>query len=219
MREGKRHLSPGAVSGSGPRPWWWSSSYQQGNVPIEKSAVAMNRIWIKNTSVNDISLTPQFLNHHKIGVFSTVAFPIAMYGCDSWTIKKAEHWRTDAFKLWCWRRFCARRSNQSVLKEINWIFIGRTDAEVPRLWPPDAKSWIIDAGKDWGQEEKGSTVDEMIGWHHWLNGHEFEQTPGDSEGQGSLMCCSPWGCRVRHDLATEQQQQQSLIHHKYSINK
>ena len=79
-----------------------------------------------------------------------------------------------------------------------WIFIGRTGAEAgaPILWPPEAKSQLIgkdpDAGKDWGQEEKGMTEDEMIGWHHQLNGHEFEQAPGDSEGQGSLVCCSPW---------------------------
>ena len=111
----------------------------------------------------------------------------------------------------------------------SWIFIGRTDAEdqAPILWPPDVKSWLIGkdpdwedphrkrpwligkdpAGKDWGQEEKKVAEDEMVGWHHWLNGHEFEQTPGDSEGQGSLVCCSPWGSqRVRHDLATEPQQ-------------
>ena len=82
-----------------------------------------------------------------------------------------------------------------------WIFILRTDAEAeaPILWPPDEKSWLIgedpDAGKDWGQEEKGATEDEMVGWHHQLNGHEFEQTLGDGEGQGSLVCCSPWGCK------------------------
>ena len=81
----------------------------------------------------------------------------------------------------------------------SWVFIGRTDAEAetPLLWAPDVKNWLIrkdpDAGKDWGQEEKGATEDEMVGWHHWLNGHEFEQTLGDSEGQGSLVCCSPWG--------------------------
>ena len=80
-----------------------------------------------------------------------------------------------------------------------WIFIGRTDAEAeaPILWPPDVKSQLIrkdpTAGKDWGQEEKGVTEDKIVGWHHWLNEHEFEQTPGDSEGQGSLACCSPWG--------------------------
>ena len=94
-----------------------------------------------------------------------------------------------------------------------WIFIGRTDAEAeaPILWPPDAKSRLIGkdphAGEDWGQEEKGVTEDEMVGLHHGLNGHEFEQTLGDSEGQGSLVCCSVWGRRVRHDLVTEQQQQ------------
>ena len=90
----------------------------------------------------------------------------------------------------------ARRVNPKISQP--WIFIGRIDAEVeaPILWPPDAKSRLIgkdpDAGKDWGQE-KGVTEDEMVGWHHWLNGHEFEQTLGDGEGQGSMACCSPWG--------------------------
>ena len=80
-----------------------------------------------------------------------------------------------------------------------WIFLRRTDAEAetPILWPPDAKNWLIrkdnDAGKDWRQEEKGTTEDEMVGWHHQLNGHEFEQALGDGEGQGSLVCCSSWG--------------------------
>ena len=81
----------------------------------------------------------------------------------------------------------------------SWIFIGRTDAEVetPILWPPDVKNWLIgkdpDAGKDWRQEEKGTTEDEMVGWHHRLDGHEFEQAPEVGDGQGSLACCSPWG--------------------------
>ena len=89
------------------------------------------------------------------------------------------------------------------------MFIGRTDAEaeVPILWPPDAKNWLIgkdpDSGKDWRQEEKGMTKDKMVGWHHWLNGHEFEQAPGVVDGQGSLACCSPWGRRVGHDWTTE----------------
>jgi len=83
----------------------------------------------------------------------------------------------------------------------SWIFNRRTDAEAeaPVLWPPDSKSQLIrkdcDAGKDWRQEEKGMTEDEMVGWHHWLNGHEFKQAPGDGEGQGSLACCSSWGCK------------------------
>ena len=89
-----------------------------------------------------------------------------------------------------------RRSNQSLLKDINPEY-SFTKAEAPKLWPPDAKSWFIgkdlNARKDWRQEEKGVTEDEMVGRHHWLNGHEFEQTPGDGEGQGSLMCCRPWG--------------------------
>ena len=82
-----------------------------------------------------------------------------------------------------------------------WIFVERTDAEAeaPILWPPDVKSGLIrkdpDAGRDWRQEEKGTTEGEMVEWHHWLSGHEFEQTPGDGEGQGSLPCCSPWGCK------------------------
>ena len=90
----------------------------------------------------------------------------------------------------------------------SWIFIGRTDveAETPILWPSDVKSWLIgkdpDAGKDWRQEEKGMTEDEMVGWHHWFNGHEFEQTPGVGDGQGGLACCNPWG-RKKSDV-TEQ---------------
>ena len=81
----------------------------------------------------------------------------------------------------------------------SWIFIGRTDAEaeIPILWPPAAKNWLIgkdpDAGKDWRQEETGTTEDEVTGWHLWLHGHEFEQAPGVGDGQGSLACCSPWG--------------------------
>ena len=95
------------------------------------------------------------------------------------------------------------REIQPVHPKVNqsWIFIERTDAEAkaPILGPPDEKSRLIrkdpDTGKDWRQEKKGMTEDEMVGWHHWLNGHEFEQTPRDSEGLGSLACCSPWGCK------------------------
>ena len=119
------------------------------------------------------------------------------------TIKKVEHQRIDAFELWCWRRllkvpWTERRSNQSILKEINPEY--SSEGLMPKLKLQYfghlmRKNWLIekdlDAGKDWGQE-KGVKKDEMIGWHHWLNGHEFEQTPGDSEGQGSLECCSPW---------------------------
>ena len=83
----------------------------------------------------------------------------------------------------------------------SWIFIGRTDAEAetPILWLPDVKSWLIwkdpDAGKDWGQEEKGTTEDEIVGWHHQLKGHGYKWTPGDGDGQGGLACCGSWGCK------------------------
>ena len=85
------------------------------------------------------------------------------------------------------------RGNQS------WIFIGRTDAKTPIFWPTEAKNWLIgkdpDAGKDWRQEEKGTTEDETVGWHHQLNGHEFEQAPRVGDGQGNLACYNPWGCK------------------------
>ena len=123
-----------------------------------------------------------------------------MYECESWTIKKAEHRKIDAFQSWCWKRllrvpWTARRSNPVNPKRNQpWIFIRRTDAETPILWPPDGKSWLT--GKDWGQEEKGATEDELVGWHHQLDGHEFEQNLGDSEGQGSLACYSSRGYKV-----------------------
>ena len=141
-----------------------------------------------------------------------------MYGCESWTIKKAERWRIDAFELWCWRRllrvpWTARRSNQSILKDQSLVFIGRTEveAETPILWPPDVKSWLIwkdpDAGKDWGKEEKQMKEDEMVGWHHRLNRHELEQTPEDWRTGKPGVLQSTWSQRVRHDWATEQKQQ------------
>ena len=140
----------------------------------------------------------------KVHLVKAMVFPVVRYGCESWTIKRAEHRRIDAFELWCWRRllrvpWTARRSNQSILPLGNqsWVFIGRTDAEAetPIFWPPDTKSWLIwkdpDAGKDWRQE-KGTTEDEIARWHHQLNGHEFGWTPGVGDGQGSLACCSSW---------------------------
>ena len=143
----------------------------------------------------------------KVCLVKAMVFPAVMNGCECWSIKKAECWRTDAFELWCWRKplrvhWTARRSNQSILKgNCPWIFIGRTgaEAEVPILWPPNAKNWLLgkdpDTGKDWGQEEKGVTEDKMVGWHHQLDGHEFEQAPGVGGRQGSLACCSPQGCK------------------------
>ena len=124
-----------------------------------------------------------------------------------WELDHKEGWMS---KNWCFRTVVLEKTLESHLysKEIKpvnpkrnqpWTFIDRTDAEaeVPILWSPTTMSWLIgkdpDAGKDWRQEEKRVTENEMVGSHHWFNGYEFEQTPGDSEGQGSLACCSPWG--------------------------
>ena len=129
-----------------------------------------------------------------------------------WELDQKESWVP---KNWCFWTVVLEKTLESPLdskkiKSVNskgnqpWIFIGRTGAEIeaPILWPPDMKSRLIgkdpDAGKDWQQEEKGVTEDERVGWHHWLNGHEFEQTQGDNEGQGSPECCSSWGCRESH---------------------
>ena len=137
----------------------------------------------------------------KIRLVKAMVFPVVMSGCESWTIKKAEHGRIDAFELWCWRRllripWTARKCNQSILKEISPEYSLEEDAEAetPILWSPDAKNWLTakqpDAGKDWRREEKGTTENEMVGWHHWLNGHEFEQALGDGDGHES-----PWGLK------------------------
>ena len=126
-----------------------------------------------------------------------------------WELDYKESW---APKDWCFWTVVLEKTLESPLdcKEIQpvhlkgdqpWVFTGRTDVEAETLilWPPDVKSWLTgkdpDAGKDWRQEEKGMTEDEMVGWHHWLNGHEFEQALGVGDGQGSLGCYSPWGCK------------------------
>ena len=138
--------------------------------------------------------------------------PSPSYGFSSshvwiWELDQKEGW---AVKKWRYWAVVLERTLESPLdyKEIqpvhpkgnqSWICIGRPDAEAAILWPPDAKNWLVwkdpDAGKDWGQEEKGTTEDEMVGWYHRLNGHEFEQTPWVGDGQGSLLCYSPYGLK------------------------
>ena len=132
-----------------------------------------------------------------------------------WELDCKESW---ALKNWCFWTVVLEKTLESPLacKEIqpvhpkgdqSWVFIGRTDAETetPILWPPDAKSWLVwkdpDAGKDWGRK-KGMTEDEMVGWHHWLNGHGFGWTPGAGDGQGGLACCGSWG--LKESDTTEQ---------------
>jgi len=125
---------------------------------------------------------------HHITVYTTPAAPLSSKPSTN------TRWKMCYLTL-LWSMFCNIYAYQP------WTFTGRTDAEAeaPTLWPHDAKSQLMgkdpDAGKDWGLEEKGAAEDEMVGWHHQLNGHEFEQALGDGEGQGSLACCSPWGCK------------------------
>ena len=135
----------------------------------------------------------------KVCLVKAMVFPVIMFGRESWTIKKAEHRRIDAFELWGWRRLLDCKEIKPVYPKGNqsWIFIGRTDAEAetPILWPPDEKSWK----RPWCWERlragEGTIQDEMVGRHHWLDGYEFEQAPGVGDGQGSLACYSPWGCK------------------------
>ena len=135
-----------------------------------------------------------------------------MYGCESWTIKKAECWCINTFELWCWRRllrvpWTVRRSNQSILKEISPAY--SSEGLILKLQYFGHLIWrtVIgkdsDAGKEWRREEKGTTEDEMVAWHHQLNEHEFEQAPWVGDGQQNLVCCSPWGRRVGHNWVTE----------------
>ena len=144
----------------------------------------------------------------KVHLVKAMVFPVVMYGCESWTVKKAEHWRIDAFELYCWRLlrvpWTVRRSNQSILKEIS---PGRSLEGLILNWNSNTlattcKSWLIgkdsDAGRDWGQEEKGTTEVEMAGWHHWLDRSESEWTLGVGDGQGSLACCDSW-CHKESD--------------------
>ena len=143
----------------------------------------------------------------KVRLVKAMVFPVVMYGCESWTIKKAERSRIDAFELWYWRRllrvrWTARRSNQSILKispgcSLEGLMLKlKLQFFVHLMWRSELIWKDSDAGKDWGQEEKGTTDDEMLGWHHRLNGHEFRYSPGVGDGQGGLVCCSPWGCKV-----------------------
>ena len=148
----------------------------------------------------------------KVCLVKAMVLPVVMYGYERWTLKKAEH-RIDAFELWCCRRllrvpWTARRSNQSILKEISpgcslerlmlklkLQYFGHLMRRVNlfKKWP--------DAGKDWGQKKKGMTEDEMVGGHHWLNGHGFGWTPGTGDGQGGLAGCGSWGRKSRTCLS------------------
>jgi len=154
-------------------------------------------------------------------------FPVVTYGCESWTVKKAEHWRVDAFELWCWiillrDPWTSRRSNQSILKQISpGISLEgmMLKLKLQYFGHLNAKSWLIgkdsDAGRDWGQEEKETTEDEMAGWHRWLNRRESEWTQGVGDGQGGLACCNSWG-RKESDT-TERLIWSDLMTHHFAV--
>ena len=147
----------------------------------------------------------------KVRLVKAMIFPVVMYGCESWT--KAEHQRIDAFELWCWRSllrvpWTARRSNQSILKEIHPEYsleglmlklkLQYFDHLIQRA---DSLEKTLMLGKIVGRRRRGRQ-DEMVGWHHRLNGHGFGWTPGVGDGQGSHMCCSPWGCKSQTRLSS-----------------
>ena len=146
----------------------------------------------------------------KICWAKAMVFPVVMYGCESWTIKKAECQRIDAFELWCWRRllrvlWTAKRSNHSILKEISHKYsldgmMLKQNFNTLVTWCEEMthlkRLWCWERLKVGGE---GDTKNETVGWHQWVDEHEFEQTPEAGEGQGNLACCGPWDCRVRHD--------------------
>ena len=156
------------------------------------------------TNLDNILKSRDIILPTNVHTIKVMVFPVVMYGCESWTIKKVERWRIGAFELWCWRRllsipWTAGRSNQSNLKVISPEY--SLEGMVLKLklqyfghlmWGANSRK-DADSGKVWGQEEKQAIEDEMVGWYHQLNGHEFEQTPGNSEVQGSMLCCSSWG--------------------------
>ena len=140
----------------------------------------------------------------KVHLVKAMVFPVVMYGCESWTRKKAECQIIDAFELWCWRRlfrvpWTARRSSQSILKEIKFEYsLKALMLKLKLQYFGHLMRWLIgkspDAGNDW-QERKGMTEDAMVGWHHWLNGHRFGWTQGVGDGQEGLACCGSWVCK------------------------
>ena len=149
----------------------WMKSYEQPSSYANLVSILKSR---------DITLST------KVGLVKAMVFPVVMYGCESWAIKKAEHWRIDGFALWCWGRllripWTARRSNQFILKEISPEY--SLEGLMPKLklqyfgylmWRTDSFEKTLMLGKDWRQEEKGMREDEMFGWHHWGDRHEFE---------------------------------------------
>ena len=156
---------------------WWLQPWNKKMIGLGRKAMTNLDSILKSRDITLLS---------KIHIVKAMVFPIVMYGCENWTIKKAECWRIDALELWFWSTL-ESPLNSKEIKPVHpkgnqfWLFIGRTDAEAeaPILWPPDEKNWLTwkdhDAGRDWRQEEKGTTEDEMVGWHQRLDGHELSK--------------------------------------------
>ena len=192
--------------------WWkqWETSFLGGSKitadgycshEIKRRLLLERKVMTNLDSIlkrRDITLST------KVHLVKAMVFPVVMYGCESWTIKNSERRRIDTFELWCWKRllrvpWTARRSNQSILKEISPE--GSLEGLMLKLklqyFGHLMLSWLIgedpDAERDWGQEEKWTTENEMAGWHHRLHAHEFEWTLGVCDGQGCLVCCNSSG--------------------------
>ena len=161
-------------------------------------------LWCEETNLDSILKGKDIILPTEVHIVKAMVFPILMYGCESWIIKNAKCRRVDAFELWCWRRllrvpWTSRRSNLSILKAISPEY--SLEGLMMKLklqyfghlmQRTDSLKKTLMLGKR-RREEKGMTEDKMVGWHHWLRGHEFKQVPGVVDGQGSLACCSPWG--------------------------
>ena len=181
--------------------WWTPKSQQMVTAAMKlKDTYSLEEVM---TNLDSILKSRDITLPTKVHLVKAMVFPAVMYGCESWTVKKAERWRIDAFELWCWRKllrvlWAARRSNQSILKEISPEYsleglILKLHFFGHLMWRANSLEKTLMLGKIWRQEEKGWQRMRCLDGR--LNGHEFEQAPGDGKEQGSLMCCSPWGCK------------------------
>ena len=189
------------------RQWQTLFSWAPKSLQMVTAAMKLKKTlapWRKAmTNLDSILKSKDIILPIKVHIIKAMVFPVVMYWCESWAIKKAECWRIDAFELWCWRRllrvlWTARRSNQSILKEINpgyslegLILKLKLKYFGHLMWRADSLEKTLMLGKIEGRRRRLGE-NEMVGWHHWLDGHEFEQVPGVGDGQGSLACCSPW---------------------------
>ena len=188
------------------KQWQILSSWAPKSLWTVTAAMKLSHLFLRRkamTNLDSVLKSRDITLTTKVHTVKAMVFPVVMNDV------RAGPWRSLSIKEWCFQTVVLEKALESPLdckkiKPVNpkenkpWIVIRKTAAEAPKLLPPNAKSQLIgkdcEAGKDWGQE-KWATEDETVGWHHWLNGNEFEQAPGDSEGQGSLVCCSSCSCK------------------------